>query len=102
MRSLIRVALLSAVMLGGAARAHEGGTHARGVVREVAKDRLVLQVGEAKPVTFAIVPETKIDRSGKAVPWSDVQVGERAVVHARDAKGRLEATDVKLGAAPRS
>lgn len=102
MREIIRALLVAAAILGGVASAHEGGTHRRGVVQEIAKDRLVLAVEDGKPLTYVLGPGTRIRRSGRSVPVEEIRAGERAIVHAQQVDGRLEATEVKLGAAPGS
>jgi hypothetical protein len=99
MRRFIGGALVAAALLGRPALAHEGGTHERGVVKEVAKDRIVLATGEGKTVSIAVGPETRFLRGEVAVKPGDVHAGERAVVHARSSDGKLEATEVRLAPA---
>ena len=99
MRKLVRRTLLVAALLAGPVRAHEGGTHARGVVKEISGERIVLTTSEGKPLTIALGPETRIIRGNEAVSVEAVRPGERAVVHARRKAGQLEATHVKLGSA---
>ena len=97
MRKLIGGALLVAALGWSSALAHEGGLHARGVVREVTKERIVLTTIEGKSFTASMGPATRIQRGGKAVGVGEIHAGERAVVHARRDGDRLEATEVKLG-----
>lgn len=97
MRKLIGGALLVAVMGWSSALAHEGGLHARGVVKEASKERIVLTTTEGKLFTAAMGPGTRILRSGQVVGVGEIHVGERAVVHAKRDGERLEATEVKLG-----
>lgn len=97
MRKLVGRALLIAAMGWSPALAHEGGLHARGVVREVTKERIVLTTTEGKDFTASMGPATRIVRGGKAVGVGEIHAGERAVVHAKRDGERLEATEVKLG-----
>lgn len=98
MSKLLGGALLALALIGGAVRAHEGGTHARGVVKEISAERIVL-TSEGKPLAFKLGPETRILRGSERVPPEAVRAGERAIVHARRNAGQLEATDVRLGPA---
>ncbi len=90
--------LLAAWVLGPSAQAHEGGTHARGTVKEITADRLVLTTTEGASVTVAMAPGTRILRGREAIRASEVHPGERAVVHAATRDGRLEATEVMVAA----
>lgn len=100
MRGLIRSGLLLTILAGGPAFAHEGGVHARGAVKEASKDRIVLALPDGNALTIAIGAGTRIVRAGKVVRVEDVRAGERAVVHAKEVEGQLEATEVRLGSAP--
>ncbi len=91
--------VLAAALSTSSAQAHEGGTHARGTVKEITADRLVLATPEGTSVAFAVQPDTRILRGDHAIRASDVRAGERAVVHAMTRQGRLEATEVMVAAA---
>ncbi len=97
MRKLIGSALLVAAMGWFSALAHEDGVHARGVVKEASKERIVLTTTEGKVFAASMGPATRVQRGGKAVGAEDIRSGERAVVHAKRDGERLEATEVKLG-----
>jgi hypothetical protein len=97
MRKLIGRALLVAAMGWSSALAHEGGLHARGVVKEASKERIVLTTTAGKLFTAAMSRGTRVVRSGQVVGVEEIRVGDRAVVHARQDGERLEATEVKLG-----
>lgn len=88
--------MVAALCLAGAASGHEGGTDARGVVKEIAPDRLVLTTTEGAELSVALVPGTRIRRGPRAVPATEIRKGERAVVHATTRGGGLAATEVKL------
>jgi hypothetical protein len=93
------LALLGLVLLlAPVARAHEGGKHVRGVIREAAPDHLIVQT-DAGDITVMLTPETQVARSGAPGDRSPPVAGERVVVHAKSsAGGRLDATEVKLPA----
>ena len=91
-------ALVVTALMAGSALAHEGGAHVRGVVKEVTAEGLVVATPAGEAVTIALTPGTRLTRGTSAVPVSDVHPGDRAVVHAKKTAGRLEATEVKLGA----
>lgn len=101
MRILGAIVVAAAVCLAGAASGHEGGTDARGVVKEIAPNRLVLTTTTGVELSVALVPETRIRRGPRAVPATEIRKGERAVVHAASRGGGLAATDVKLAEVPR-
>jgi hypothetical protein len=95
---VVRVSLLAllAWLAGGRALAHEGGAHAKGTVKEISADRLVLATTAGTEVSVALVSGTQIVRGRHAIAVTDVHPGERAVVHASKRGDRLEATEVML------
>jgi hypothetical protein len=99
MRKVVHGAIAAVALLAGVARAHEDGVHARGVVKEITAERIVVATADGKATPFALGPETKILRGKDSVAADAVRPGERAVVHASRKGGRLEATEVKLGPA---
>ncbi len=82
-----------------AAFAHEGGHDARGVVTSVSADELTLktQHGEEK---FAVGKETEFVKDGAPASAQDLNVGSRAVVHAKHKNGRREAFKVQFASPP--
>ncbi len=95
---LVRLFLLVVVASVGArvARAHEGGAHERGTVKEITADRIVLATTAGTEVTVALSSETQIVRGKRVITTKDVRPGERAVVHASKHGERLEATEVMV------
>ncbi len=96
MRKLIGTVLLVVAVGWSPALAHEGGVHARGVVKEASRERIVLTTTGGELFTAAMGPATRILRGGQVVGAEEIHVGARAVVHARQVGERLEATEVKL------
>jgi hypothetical protein len=100
-RALKLVACLVA-LAGSPARAHEAGDRAMGTVESIAPDRIVLQAPDGHSMAFVVTRETRFVRGRKPVGREDVRVGERAVVRARQVGERMQATLVRLAAAPAS
>ena len=100
----IMVALTLAVGLApSAARAHEQGGRAMGVVERVTAEQIVVKASDGHSVPFAVTQGTRFLRGEKPARAEDVRVGQRAVVLGKQSGDRLEAVRVKLGtpAAPR-
>jgi hypothetical protein len=102
----MRIATTTVLMLvgwlaGATALAHEGGTHARGTVKEITADRIVIATAGGADVTVALGPETRLLRGHKAISTAEVHPGERAVVHAATHDGKLEATEVMVAEQPK-
>ena len=82
------------------APAHEGGHDARGVVVSVTAGELTLKTksGEEK---FHLAKDTEFVKDGAPASARDLEVGARAVVHAKKKSGRLEAVKVQFSAGSR-
>ena len=102
MRPAAIVAAVLLALAGAPALAHEAGARGLGVVERVDASRIVLKAPDGHSIAFAVTPETRFVRTGKPVRRDQVEVGERAVVHATPAGGGMRATEVRLGAAPPS
>ncbi|HYD42197.1 MAG TPA: hypothetical protein VEB43_15330 [Anaeromyxobacter sp.] len=98
---LLRAMVVASACLAGPASGHEGGTDARGVVKDVAPGRLVLMTTTGAELSVALVAETRIRRGPRVVAATEIRKGERAVVHAALRGGGLAATEVKLAEVPR-
>ena len=88
--------VLASLLIAVSAGAHEGGLHSRGIVKEIAPDRLVIASTAGGEVSVTLVPRTRVLRGKRVVPITDIEQGERAVVHAASKGGGLEATEVRL------
>ena len=97
-----RFAIVMAIALGAgpSSAAHEGGVDAKGIVVEVASERITVEA-EGKKQSFAITRDTKVVRDGKPAAASQLAPGDRAVVHGRERGGKLEATSIRAAAAKR-
>ena len=80
------------------AGAHEGGHDARGEVTSVGADELTIRTkqGEEK---FALGKATEFVKDGAPATAQDLNVGSRAVVHAKRKNGRMEAFKVQFASA---
>ncbi len=96
MRRGRRLLVVVAWLVGATALAHEGGTHAKGTVKEITPDRIVLATTGGTELSVALVSGTQIVRGHHAIAVKDVHPGERAVVHAARRGERLEATEVMV------
>jgi hypothetical protein len=98
-RTAARAVALLALALGlaGAANAHEGHEHeARGTVKDLSAERLVLTATDGKEVEFVLAPETKFLRGEVSVPRAEVEIGERAIVKYHEMGEMKHAAEVKL------
>jgi hypothetical protein len=99
MRKAVLCGVLALGLLVGArAVAHEGGTDARGVVKAITADELVVTTTAGAELKVAIVAGTEIQRGRAQIHAADVRPGERVVVHAATRAGHLEAMLVKVAA----
>lgn len=95
MRTPLHLVLAATLGFPAFALGHGTGIHARGTVKEVGPDHVVL-AGKGTDQAFAVDADTRIVRGEGPVRIEDVRVGERAVVHARREGERLRATEIRL------
>lgn len=84
--------------------AHAGGHDARGTVKELTEERIVLTTVQGREEAFLLGEDTRFERGHAPARREDVRVGERAVVHGRRDGKDLRATTVRLapaGGAPK-
>jgi hypothetical protein len=97
------VSLLLAIALWTpslAASAHEGGHDERGIITSVSADELTIRNQEGEKKKFTLRKETEYLKDGAPATAQDLSVGSRAVVHAKDNNGRMEAFKVQFASAP--
>lgn len=93
-------ALLSVVLLTGAAAAHPGHDHKiMGTVTMAAADHVMVKSPDGKEVTATINKATKFMRAKKAMKAADLKVGMRVVITAvtDEADDKSIATVIELG-----
>jgi hypothetical protein len=94
-RTLFAWLVLASGLLGVAAQAHEGGTHAKGTVKAITAEQIVVTTAGAD-LAIALTPQTQVLRGHRQVPVTEVHPGERVVVHAAARGGKLKATEVRV------
>ncbi len=96
MRSMMAMVVLGALLAPALAGGHEAGLHARGTIKEITRDHVVLTMTEGMDQTYALGPDTKFVRREAPARREDVRAGERAVIHARRDGEKLQATEIRL------
>lgn len=100
MKTLLKTAV-AAMLMSGAALAHGGEEHIRGVAKAVSADSITVETAKKESVTILITAKTEVKNSSVAGKIADLKVGERVVVHAEKNKaGKFEAEEVEFGPAP--
>jgi hypothetical protein len=95
-KRVVTVALALGILLGDVTRAHEGGTDARGVVRSITPEEIVVTTTSGAELKAHLVATTEFVRGKESIRAGDIRPGERVVVHAAEHGGRLEAKLVKV------
>ena len=96
---LVRSLALAAILAAPPALGHEGGVDARGTIREIGPEKVVLRTAQGQDRTFTLAPDTRFRRGTASVRREEVRAGERAVVHGRRVGEKLQATEVRLAPA---
>lgn len=97
-RILILIACISLVAVH--VLAHGGEEHVIGTVTKVAPDSISVKTTASILVTVAVAPETKFIRGKAAAKITDLSVGDRVVIHAKEiTEGNLVADSVEFAAA---
>lgn len=98
--TLVKKAVIIGVLAGPVlAAGHEGGLDARGTIKQIGPDEIVLSTTQGKDQAYALGPDTKFRRGAAPARREDVHPGERAVVHARRDGEKLRATEIRLAPA---
>lgn len=98
-RILVLLACLSLAAAG--LWAHGGEEHVIGTVTQVSANSIVVKTAAKAPVTVAVAPATKFIKSKAAAKVTDLNVGDRVVIHAIEGEDeKLTADTVEFGAAP--
>ena len=97
MKKFLSLVLL--ILLCTIALAHEGMQHVVGTVASVSANSVSVKTTSGDTKQVAVDNSTKIVRGGAPVSLSDVQVGDRIVVHAKNQQGNLRAAEIELGTA---
>ncbi len=82
--------------LTAAAWAHGGMTHVMGVVKAISPTAISVETAGHKTIEVMLVKSTVYEHEGKAAAATDIQVGDRVVIHAMPVKGKLQAHEVRF------
>jgi hypothetical protein len=99
MKFVKRVVVIGALVAPALGAGHEGGLDARGTIKTIGADEVVLSTAQGKDQAYALGPDTKFRRGAAPARREDVRAGERAVVHARREGDKLHATEIRLAPA---
>jgi hypothetical protein len=95
-RFLVLIACIS--LVAAAALAHGGEEHVLGTVTKVTQDSITVKTAKSV-VTVAVVPETTFTKGKVAAKITDLNVGDRVVIHAKEpTEGKLVADTVQFAA----
>ena len=86
---------------------HGGATHVMGTVSKVSADSVTVDTTDHKTVEVGLTAKTAYTRDKKKAVATDMKVGDRVMVEAKEVNGKLVADSVQLGvsaskAAPKS
>lgn len=93
----LSILIMSFVVSGALAFAHEGNEHVRGVVTEVSPQSITLETTDRKTTTLTVTSKTTFQLAGKTAHLADLKVGDRVVV---DVSEKSDALLVQIGTAP--
>jgi len=95
LRVFVLIACIS--LITAAALAHGDEEHVIGTVASVTKDSITVKTTANGLVTVAVVPQTTFSKNKAAAKLSDLSVGDRVVIHAKEpAEGKLVADTVQF------
>jgi hypothetical protein len=78
------LALLTLLVFAGVgAVAHEGSDHVRGVVTVLAGAAITVRTAPNVTRTLSLTDKTTVKRGTRTVPVTELQVGDRVVVHVK-------------------
>jgi Domain of unknown function (DUF5666) len=95
LRALVLIACIS--LITAAALAHGDEEHVIGTVASVTKDSITVKTNANAVITVAVVPQTTFTKNKTAGKFSDLSVGDRVVIHAKEpTEGKLVADTVQF------
>lgn len=86
-------------LLPAIATAHGGEEHVIGTVASVSPTAIMVKTRAGKMVEVGLDAKTEFVRVKQAIQKTDVKVGDRVVIHAREVKEKLVAHTVEVGSA---
>ena len=79
------------------AYAHNGVEHLMGTITKVSAEAVTVETTGKKIVEISVNSKTKYTRNDKAAVASDIKVGDRVMINAKQVNEKLVADTVKLG-----
>jgi ribosomal protein S1 len=97
MKARVLVVVLGISLAAVAALAHGGEEHVMGTVTKVTANSITVKTTAKDPVTVGVVPATKFTKGKVAEKITDLNVGDRVVIHATEpTEGTLVADTVEF------
>jgi hypothetical protein len=92
-----RVLLLALALTPAIAFAHGGLEHVRGTVAKISDQSVTVTTTAGKTVEVLLDAKTTYAKADKPIQKSDLQVGDRVVIHAAESGTTLTAHTVEVG-----
>jgi hypothetical protein len=92
-----RVLLLALAITPAIAFAHGGLEHVRGTVAKISDQSVTVTTTAGKTVEVLLDAKTTYAKADKPIQKSDLQVGDRVVIHAAESGTTLTAHTVEVG-----
>ena len=92
------VMALFLLLASSVASAHNGVEHVMGTVTKVSAEAVTVETTAKKVVDVMLNSKTKYTRNDKPAAASDLKVGDRVMINAKEVNEKLVADTVKLGA----
>jgi len=80
-----------------AAFGHEGSEHVMGTVSKVSAQSVTVDTADKKTVEVGLTAKTTYTRDKKKVAASEMKVGDRVMIEAKEVNEKLVADSVQLG-----
>ena len=97
MKARLLVLIFCISLIPAALFAHGDEEHVMGTVASVAKDSITVKTAASGLVTVAVVPQTTFTKNKSSAKLSDLSVGDRVVIHAKEpTEGKLVADTVQF------
>jgi len=96
------LALLATICLtlAPAAFAHGGMEHVQGKIAKLGDNSITVTTTAGKTQEVLVDAKTTYSKASKPIKKTDLQVGDRVVIHAEEVNEKLTAHTVEIGAAP--
>ena len=99
-RALIAIlGILAVVLTSTVASAHGGEEHVIGTVTSISDTSVTIKTTAGKMVGVGFDAQTTFARAKQTIQKSDIKVGDRVVIHAKEVNEKLVAHTVEIGAA---